>query len=228
MRKGLFIGNNYVGTSAELPDCVMDAKSMQEAVKANVSIVMQDCSFGSFKEHLDMLNLTKSDILYLSFSGHGSADGDAHFLVFTDNKKLEFVSNDVFDALLNRYNCSKVIIIDACYSGGVISRSVENTMPRSIGLDMADTFIEAPAPSRLVSGEVVEISASSPTQTALSTGKGGLFTLGLLSSIKTKNYSISVKTAFNKSVKYCSRAQTPQIRISTWNPQLFYNPLKRK
>ncbi|MEX1308741.1 MAG: leucine-rich repeat protein, partial [Eubacteriales bacterium] len=128
--------------------------------------------------------------LLVYYSGHGAGDGS---LVAADDG---FISVNEMEAVLDQFEGTKVVIIDACHSGGMIGKGVEEsvTLEESLtpdeftdvwinGLTHADTANSSdPGVMNLAKGDYKVLTAASITQYSYE------FEIGFQSDFAEANY----------------------------------------
>jgi len=138
-KNALLIGINYTGTPNELNGCINDVESLKTKLKElkfnNINILTDNTSLKPTKTNI-LLQLQKllvesneGDILFFSYSGHGSStidrsgdetDGLDELLVPSD---LNAISDDLLKSVIKKYIKKNVILyalFDCCHSGTIV------------------------------------------------------------------------------------------------------------
>lgn len=138
-KNALLIGINYKGTENELNGCINDVLSLKnkliELKFNNINILTDDNDIKPTKNNI-LLGLQKllensneGDILFFSYSGHGSStidksgdetDGLDELLVACD---LNAISDDLLKFVINKYikkNVTLFALFDCCHSGTIV------------------------------------------------------------------------------------------------------------
>lgn len=138
-KKALLIGINYTGTSNELYGCINDANSIKDRISKegfNDIIVLTDhttqkaTKSNILKEFTNLLvNSQEGDLLFLSYSGHGSyaldKNGDEktgydQLIVPCD---LNMIVDDELKTIIQnnlKPNVTLFAMFDSCFSGSVL------------------------------------------------------------------------------------------------------------
>lgn len=129
--------NNYPNNRLKLDAAVPDAKDMEEAFKKYGSALFQRVeskllldSQATKKNILDGLDWLQkqakpNDIAVMFYAGHGSVADQWHLLPVDVNvKDLQHtgISNDTLRAKLGNLPCSRLLLLDACFSGAFDDR----------------------------------------------------------------------------------------------------------
>jgi hypothetical protein len=138
-KKALLIGINYTGTSNELYGCISDVNSIKERITDkgfNDINIMTDLTtkkatrINILEEFKNLLiNSQSGDLLFFSFSGHGSytidrngdeTDGRDELIVSCD---LEGILDDELKSLIQSHlkpDVTLFALFDSCFSGSVL------------------------------------------------------------------------------------------------------------
>lgn len=138
-KNALLIGINYIGTPNELNGCINDVESLKIKLKElkfnNINILTDNTPLKPTKtnilEQLQKLLVesNEGDILFFSYSGHGSStidrsgdetDGLDELLVPSD---LNLISDDLLKYVIKKYIKKNVILyalFDCCHSGTIV------------------------------------------------------------------------------------------------------------
>lgn len=159
--RALLVGNTYAGADNELKGCDTDIASMK---------TMLSSMTGTPYAITSMLNITSADMKnYISstfsgaalcdvslfyFSGHGTSDGS---LVGTSNSIL---SVSALRSVLDTIPGTKIVIIDACYSGNMIAKSAGSLSPSSFNSAFISGFSSYKKDNLANNGYVVITSCS--------------------------------------------------------------------
>lgn len=126
------VSNYYISGVDNLPFCKNDvdlfSDTLQKGLKLDKNDIIRCGDFGDVKiedfiEALSQIasSIDNTDTLIFYFSGHGTTQDDAHYLVFSDG----IVStHEIIKLLESVPNRSKIIFLDCCKSGNF---SVSNT-----------------------------------------------------------------------------------------------------
>ena len=140
-KKALLVGINYTGTSDELYGCINDVNSIKDRIAQNG---FTDADITTLTDLTDnkptkhnilseleklLVNSKEGDLLFFSYSGHGSytldrngdeVDGYDELLVSSD---LQGVTDDELKLVIQTHlkeNVTLFAMIDSCYSGSVL------------------------------------------------------------------------------------------------------------
>lgn len=131
-RKALIVGINYYEHSSQLFGCVDDALAVKAVLERHDGgAVNFDCVLlagagstdrvdrGNFKDKIEELFKTDTEISLFYFSGHGCIETTGGYLLTSDSKRSdEGVSLSDILLLANKSKANnKVIILDSCQSG---------------------------------------------------------------------------------------------------------------
>ena len=138
-KKALLIGINYTGTSNELYGCINDVNSIKERLDVqgfkDINILTdlttkkatRDNILAEFKKFLT--NAQTGDLLFVSYSGHGSntydrngdeKDGIDEMIVTSD---LKPILDDELKSIIQKFlkpNVTLFALFDSCFSGSVL------------------------------------------------------------------------------------------------------------
>lgn len=138
-KNALLIGINYKGTENELNGCINDVITLKNKLTElkfdNINILTDDLDIKPTKNNI-LLGLQKllensneGDILFFSYSGHGSStidksgdetDGLDELLVASD---LNGISDDLLKYVISKYikkNVTLFALFDCCHSGTIV------------------------------------------------------------------------------------------------------------
>jgi len=140
--KALMVGINYRNTNSELRGCINDVNSLKKFLNnknkvdySNICTLTDDTSLKPTRDNiLDkykqlLINSKEGDILYFTFSGHGSytrdrngdeLDGKDELLVSIDNKGI---TDDELKNIAQQYlkhNVTLFVLLDCCHSGTLL------------------------------------------------------------------------------------------------------------
>ena len=140
-KKALLVGINYTGTADELYGCINDVNSVKDRIAQNG---FTDADITTLTDLTDnkptkhnilseleklLVNSKEGDLLFFSYSGHGSytldrngdeVDGYDELLVSSD---LQGVTDDELKLVIQTHlkeNVTLFAMIDSCYSGSVL------------------------------------------------------------------------------------------------------------
>jgi len=182
--RALLVGNTYPGTENYLPGCDTDVYAMRTVLNS-----MTGTSYSVNTQ----LNLNASgiqsaigstftgarpcDVSLFYYSGHGTATGS---LVGVGNST---VSVGALRNWLDKIPGTKIVIIDACYSGNMIGKSVGSSYPESFTSAVISAFSAIDKANNLANNGYVVMTACTKDQTSSSLTAGtvsfGAFTYGL-------------------------------------------------
>jgi hypothetical protein len=138
-KKALLIGINYTGTDNELNGCINDINCIQERISKNgfndITILTDNTInkpnknniLNSFRNLLD--NSQPGDLLFLSYSGHGSYDKDKNgdettgFDQLIVPLDLNLIYDDELKSIIQsklKPNVTLFAMFDSCFSGSVL------------------------------------------------------------------------------------------------------------
>lgn len=137
-KKSLSIGINYLGQSCKLNGCINDAMALTDLLKKNnyetyllTDLTPEKPTRSNILKHLQNLleNSNAGDMLFLSFSGHGSFTKDMDGNELTGNDQmmmpidLKPIIDDELNNMINKYlkqNVTLIALFDCCYSGTIL------------------------------------------------------------------------------------------------------------
>ena len=227
-KKGLFIGTNYVNTPYTLHGCVNDPNDLKAKLVSygfttaellTDKTVMKPTAAHIMGEIAKFLqNSVANDILFLSFSGHGSYTADTTGTE-TDGQDEMIISSDLYGitdtqikALLNQYlkpGVSLFVLFDSCFSG---------TM-----LDLKYQYFDADnnknttvfTNDSLTTSQVVLLSGCTDTQTSAENyiaGKyQGALTWAFIQSLNGNNTYAGLLSSVRSLLSANGYTQTPQL-----------------
>jgi hypothetical protein len=238
MKRLLCIGINYTNTRNELPDCELDAFNMaalyqQRGWQVDVYKEMDGVTLLEILQK-DTEAMTEKDekgeenewALY--YSGHGSqfasaleADGyQGGICLWTKERgSIQLFPDQLLQKYLAKFKCPVTLILDACFSTEM-AKSVSFNQLRRKSIPFSEVTIiigeaekkEAKAKARTKSVRKSMLFASAETEPSLSTGQGGMFTLGLLAAVES---GLTAPVDILKfTTKQCGDNQHPQLRGS--------------
>ena len=211
--RSLIVGNSNYEGDEYLSGPQYDVENMRELfIKAKLG--QMDSSFSSINDQMD---LNKSQILreisntfkdadyddvsYFYFSGHGTVDprtNTAYIVPLDATYQKDYISVHELEAALSNIRGTKVVIIDACFSGGFIDKSSDGETTegssKEINLeDMHQIFneevekafgdsngMEIKQRAYLNSNQYKVLTSANGGETSLDFGYGGEFTLYFL------------------------------------------------
>lgn len=184
MYRALLIGNTYPGTTDELTGCDTDARAMSTVLGSmgttdyvvrtlyNVSASQMQSAIAS-----TFADARICDVSLFYFSGHGTSSGA---LVGTGNT---VVSVSTLRSWLDAIPGTKIVIIDCCYSGMMIGKSVDATDPSAFTGAFISGFSSFAKSDNLATNGYVVMTACSKTQLSQTLSDGtvsfGAFTYGV-------------------------------------------------
>ena len=198
MKRAIIIGLNYAGTEYELPDCEVDAETMERILKrqgVETTVVKSECSASWLLSHLINVEATRQttkDTLYLYFSGHGTQfpdkteDGETGeaICLYEKRKGIVLLKDNDLKAAIDRIPGTKIVVLDSCFSGGMgrdATPPIEGMQRKSLQYD-PETM---PFHSSGITRDVLRFApqyylfACMEHQLSYSTGIGGAFTLSI-------------------------------------------------
>ena len=149
--------NAYKNGIPTLNNAVRDAQKFEEIMKKRYGIqhgtalYEEAATLEGIIDAFDQLQkeLTNEDNLIIYFSGHGDLVNDNGYWIPTDaklNKRHTYLSNhDVRDLLKNCNARHVLVIVDACFSGALLNRS--------IGAEVAARYYQIPSRWVMTSGK---------------------------------------------------------------------------
>lgn len=235
MKRALCIGLNYIGSPYELPDCHLDAHSINKRVAATynevspLTVIYSSSDFFTAITGLQSI-AKKNDTTLITFSGHGTQwaepinsekDITREGLCFWNGKEIEVLSDDDFRLLLEGIPGTVILLLDSCYSGGMDKmvgspRLSGNWQKKFIPFDDDFKVIRVePSLSRAVKGasRMYFIFACGKNEVSWSTGNGGLFTKSFCSAYDRWRLQRTVKNVVNAAKKECVPDQTPRYEV---------------
>lgn len=220
----LALGNDYRGTSYELPDCVIDAERMFARLEPYLAldsklIRNEECTLATVVRwlHAARKRATPQDAFVLYYSGHGTSDGKKQGLVLHGGTVL-------WEAKLRellRPISPAILIADCCFAGGLARHSTLNAQPstvtRYVPLAALGRRQQPAAASRMANRKYDYFAACNTNETAASTGHGGAFTNALLDVLRMATPRLSMRgvhTRVRKLLPNADYPQTPQFVAS--------------
>ena len=138
-KKALLIGINYVGTSNQLNGCINDINCIQERISKNgfnnITVLTDNTILKPTKKNIlnafiDLLsNSQQGDLLFFSYSGHGSYDIDRNCDEITGYDQLivpvdlDMIYDDDLKKIIQanlKPNVTLFAMFDSCFSGTVL------------------------------------------------------------------------------------------------------------
>jgi len=131
-RKALIVGINYYKHSDPLFGCVDDAHAVKAVLERHDDGTINfDCMLltgtgpnnqvnrGDFKDKIEELFRTETDVSLLYFSGHGHIEMTGGYLLTSDSKRGDegVALSEILNLVNNSPARNKVIILDSCHSG---------------------------------------------------------------------------------------------------------------
>lgn len=231
MKRAIIIGQNYRGTENELPDCELDAVRMASAFYEVSKEYLFETTL-SAQGFVDLLKNAqsrqkKNDTLLIAYSGHGTQvpsrfeiDGYNEGLVFwTPQTGFQVLIDDDLKALIGGIPGTVIIFMDSCFSGGM---EREALAPKA--LSWRRKFIHYGESMEVISvthqkaftfGPRYFMDACSESETAVSTGQGGLFTNAILQAYR--NGKKTIYSLMKEAGVLCGHDQTPTLVIAPNN-----------
>jgi len=140
--KSLMVGINYRNTNSELRGCINDVNSLKKFLndnnkvsKDNILTLTDDTALKPTRDNILekykelLINSEKGDVLYFTYSGHGSytfdrngdeLDGNDELLVSIDHKGI---IDDELKEIANQYlkeGVTLFVLFDCCHSGTLL------------------------------------------------------------------------------------------------------------
>lgn len=150
-------------------------------------------TFSSMQDEISQLNIPENSLFVFYYSGHGLKSGETEYIFPYDYETNGAVSDDQLGALLATVPCrKKVVIIDACNSGGFIGEGYSvDAYPDNwdggsfYASSIADTiynYLSVPSSSGIPYSEAVVLAAAGAEEFSYegSDIMHGYFTYGLL------------------------------------------------
>lgn len=181
--RALLIGNIYAGTSMQLDGCDTDAAAMRTMLSGMTGTDYSvttciDLTAAQIRSAIAsaFADANSNDVSLFYFSGHGSSNGS---LVGTDRYG---VSPSTLRTCLDAIPGTKIVIIDACYSGSMIGKSTEEVSPSAFTSAFISAF-SAYSKDDLATNGYQVMTACSKDQLSQSLSDGtisfGAFTYGV-------------------------------------------------
>ncbi len=225
MIHGLFLGNDYPGTSYSLPDCVLDAERMFGALRpylAPRSVLLRndDCTLANVVRWIQATRplLTSGDAVLGYNSGHGTSQrvGGQQLEGLVLARGVVWWEQNLRELLAPL--SPAIFISDSCFSGG-LARSARRAprasfQPRFVPPSML-SIRRFPASDRLPRREYDYFAACAAGETADSTGDGGAFTNAALAVLRASHSRLTMQGLFGRVRKVLPSAEHPQT------PQFF-------
>lgn len=179
--RALLIGNyDYPGTDNDLQGPPNDINRMYK-IFSNANFGLNHTKFSNIQkvtnttkqQVFDDINSTFSgatvnDVSYFYYSGHGYSDDTTAYLCTVDENQ-DFISVDELKKELDMIPGKKIVILDSCYSGGFISRSLKTTTAvnnSSFNKKVIEKFSNS-GTKFLTTSDYKVLTASSSTQTSV-------------------------------------------------------------
>ena len=229
----LVIGINYVGSQYELYGCINDANSMNTLLLENgfknIKILTDNTIDKPNKQTILseftklLVQANKGDILFFSYSGHGSyiKDNNGNEITGYDQMicPLDFnmVLDDELKNIINKNLKSGVTLIalfDSCFSGSVLDLKYQY-----MDILQSNNLTENTKENE-TNGNVIMISGASDIQTSADTFENnmnqGAMTWAFLQCVKSKNNNKSMTwrelvTNMRQILSSSKYTQTPQL-----------------
>ena len=176
--RGLFIGNNTYD-DGPLQGCVGDATNMRNALATSQSIqyskleLKTNLTGNNILAALDNLSTwgqTDDDVTFFYYSGHGYSGAG---IVGIDSKVSSgFISFSEVESRLGKVKGTVVVMLDSCYSGALIGKSVAASKAALAAYNAAAirAFATSPKAKTLSGSKYHVITASSQTEESLEYG----------------------------------------------------------
>ncbi len=186
--RALLIGNNAYKVSP-LRGCINDARAVRSALQSSASVSYARAALqtdltvnGLQKAFADLQDwgIKSGDVTVVFYSGHGyrNADTGETGIVGIDHKKYSFKS---MESALSKLNGTVVVMIDSCYSGGAIGKSVssKNKGLSEYNRSIHDAFAAKVASKSMTGSKFHVITAASARELSFESGGNGYFTTGI-------------------------------------------------
>ncbi len=181
--RALVVGNIYSGTSSTLPGCDTDAYAMRTMLRSMSGTpysvkLMIDATSDEVRSAIASTfgSAGPQDVSLFYFSGHGGSDGSLAGASGTH------ISAKALRTWLDSIPGTKIVIVDACYSGMMIGKS-ENAAPSAFTNAFVGEFSSYRKEAELAANGYVVMTACSKDQLSQSLSDGtvsfGAFTYGV-------------------------------------------------
>lgn len=240
-RIGLVIGSNYTGNQAGIPPLELtetDARLMEDTLKQkgtfdSVKVLLaREVTASNVKKEIDGIaaKAGKDDTVVVYFSGHGTMQQDSsapngyrNYLIMFNRPHL---SDEMLDGWLSEIDSPKtVLIMDACFSGGIADRGRKGVGDVPIPAGQAGVVLENQSSAMFTERVIVASSAANETSVEVhGTINHGLFTYYFSQGMDPKNgdmnrdKSVTILEAFEWSKKRVTnmamrlkKRQNPQV-----------------
>ncbi|WP_411823982.1 caspase family protein [Leptospira sp. 'Mane'] len=240
-RYGLFIGSNYKGNTAKIPElglCEADATFLRDKIQKkgnfkDIKVLLgQMVTRDNIKNAISTLGKQagKNDSVIIYFSGHGMYQKDANakngmrnYLICYDRPH---VSDDELNEFLKDIKSPKtVLVMDCCYSGGIAKKGKNTRGAADVPIAQGNDGVVRQNPEDYFFQDKAVISSSDSDETSIEVGgtiNHGIFTYNLgLALDKGDLNNDSVVTALEaffvakedtvKMAKQFNHQQNPQV-----------------
>jgi hypothetical protein len=124
----LFGMYDYPGTDSDLEGPPNDVAAMQDVLEEEgYSVyVYENASESTAISAMEtqFAGAGEEDTLLFYYSGHGGVSGEESVLWFTDSVSYAGMTVTELQSTLDEYPSTKVVLLDSCYSGGFVNRSI--------------------------------------------------------------------------------------------------------
>ncbi|BDA77338.1 hypothetical protein LPTSP3_g02680 [Leptospira kobayashii] len=240
-RYGLFIGSNYKGNTAKIPElglCEADATFLRDKIQKkgnfkDIKVLLgQMVTRDNIKNAISTLGKQagKNDSVIIYFSGHGMYQKDAkakngmrNYLICYDRPH---VSDEELNEFLSDIKSPKtVLVMDCCYSGGIAKKGKNTRGASDVPIAQGNDGVVRQNPEDYFFQDKAVISSSDSDETSIEVGGSinhGIFTYNLgLALDKADLNNDSVVTALEaffvakddtvKMAKQFNHQQNPQV-----------------
>ncbi|GBF51061.1 caspase domain protein [Leptospira ryugenii] len=240
-RYGLFIGTNYKGNTAKIPElnlCEADANFLKEKMQKNGNFKEMKVLLGSMVTRDNVKNAIKqigskagkNDSVFIYFSGHGMYMKDAKAKNGMRNYLICFDRPHISDEELNEFlsdikSPKTVMVMDCCYSGGIAKKGKNTRGAAEVPIAQGNDGVVLQNADDYFFQDKAIISSSDDDQTSIEVGGSinhGIFTYNLGNSFEKADLNndkvVTALEAFFvakeetvKMAKKFNHEQTPQI-----------------
>lgn len=240
-RYALFIGTNYKGNTAKIPElnlCEKDANFLKDKLQAKGNFKDMKVLLGAMVTRDNVKNAIsaigkqagKEDSVFIYFSGHGmymkdakAKNGMRNYLICYDRPHIS--DEELHEFLSNIKSPKTVLVMDCCYSGGIANKGKNTRGAAEVPIAQGNDGVVRQNSEDYLFQDKAVISSSDADQTSIEVGgtiNHGIFTYNFGNAIdKADLNNDKVVTALEaffvskeetvKMAKKFNHEQTPQV-----------------
>ncbi|MDF3819835.1 caspase family protein [Leptospira sp. 96542] len=240
-RYALFIGTNYKGNTAKIPElnlCEADANFLKDKIQKKGNFKDIKVLLGAMVTRDNVKNAIsnlgkqagKEDSVFIYFSGHGmymkdakAKNGMRNYLICYDRPHIS--DEELNEFLSNIKSPKTVLVMDCCYSGGIAKKGKNTRGAAEVPIAQGNDGVVRQNPEDYFFQDKAVISSSDADQTSIEVGGNinhGIFTYNFGNALETADLNndkvVTALEAFFvaqkdtvKMAKQFSHEQTPQV-----------------